>query len=531
MKVSKSKLARLFSRYPADSLIRPGLLDAVLPSKSAAHTLPKGGVLSIQSVPDKLYFLLFGLLHQQLKLHANVSAELVVVRAVSGATGTGWLAALKRWSVLAWWWSRQWERAYGLGIGGIAYRSAALFQPVDDLRDWFKSKPLWMAFKSQTDDFSLEVNGIEIGDLVVDSYLRFKPSPRFDPHNKFVRRIIWQALRDVRQAKGYFNKVKPKLYLSSYSTYVEHGISARVAMQNGVPVWTFGDLARFGKRLSPQDVYHTTDCSHYRANFARLDRHEDRLAEAKVQLEVRLAGGIDAGTSYMRQSAYGESQVLLPPDVNGAVVVFLHDFYDSYHAYSDLIFCDFWRWICFTIEVLQATGVKFYLKPHPNQIILSDAALAELRTQYPSVSWLPPGLSNAYLVRAGMICGVTAYGTVAHELAYLGVPCIGFGRHPHHSFDFCRTATTRDEYKSMLESPGVLPVDKNEMQRQSLMFYYMHNLHGSAEEIALRQAFIWLWRTCNIEEGEDDDVINALHNLRDQKGFKMFICGLAEFIL
>lgn len=526
MKVRKGKFARFFSWYPADSLIRPGLMDKIIPCEQTPRGLPDEGVICIQSVPDKFYFLLLSLMRQQLRLHANLRTELIVVRAVSGAVGTGLLAGIKRWSVLTWWWLSQWERAWGAGKDSIAYRCAALFQPANDLRDWYKSKALWVAFKRQTDDYSLVLDGIEVGDLVVDSYLRFRPSPRFDAHDPFVRHIIWQALRDVRQARGYFSKAKPRFYLSSYSSYIEHGVTVRVALQHGVSVYTFGDLARFGKRLSQEDVYHTIDYTHFRSEFERLDRQEERLDEAKAQLEVRLGGGIDAGTSYMRQSAYGGSQAALPPDFNGSVVIFLHDFYDSYNAYPDLIFCDFWRWICFTIEALQESRIKFYLKPHPNQINLSDAVMADLRAQYPSANWLPSGLSNAHLVQEGMICGVTAYGTVAHELAYMGVPTIGYGRHPHHSFEFCRTAKTRDEYKAMLATPSVLPVDKQEMQRQALMFYYMRNLYGSAEDIALRHAFIQLWRTCNIEYGGDEDVVIALQGLRDQPAFMKFMYDL-----
>ncbi len=527
MKVRKGKLVRLFSWYPADSLIRPGLIDKINPCKQPPPGLPVEGVICIQCVPDKFFFLLFSLMRQQLRFHTNLRVELIVVRAVGGAVGTGVLAGLKRWSVLTWWWLSQWERAWGTGKDGIAYRCAALFQPVNDLSDWCKSKSLWTAFMQQKDDYSLVLDGIEVGDLVVDTYLRFRPSPRFNAHDPFVRHIIWQALRDIRQATGYFSKIKPKFYLSSYSSYIEHGVTVRVALQHGVPVYTFGDHARFGKRLSLEDVYHTIDYSQFRVDFENLDRREERLEEAQAQLEVRLGGGIDAGASYMRQSAYGGAPAVLPPDFNGSVVIFLHDFYDSYNAYPDLIFCDFWRWICFTIEVLQAGNIKFYLKPHPNQIDLSNAVMIDLRSQYPGAQWLPAGVSNAQLVREGMICGVTAYGTVAHELAYMGVPTIGYGRHPHHSFEFCRTAKTYDEYKAMLKSPGVLPTDKKEMRRQALMFYYMRYLYGSTEDIALRQAFNQLWRIWNVENGEDVDVLNALQGLNDQPAFKKFISGLA----
>jgi hypothetical protein len=531
MKIKKNTLARFFSIYPADTLIRRGLLDAIVPTKQVSDNLPEGGVICIQSTPDKLYFLLFGLIRQQLRLHVNLKAELVVVRSINGSLGTGWMAAFKRWSVLAWWWSSQWERTYGPVMDGVAYRCAALFQPYDDLRDWLKSKELWEELKSQLEDFNLEVEGIEVGDLIVDSYLRFRPSPKFDVNDHFVRILVWQVLRDVRQGARYFKATNPKFYLCSYSSYIEHGVTARVAMKHGIPVFSFANLSVFGKGLSSQDPYTTVDSSCFRVDFESLDRQNDRLEEARAKLKVRLSGGIDPATSYMRQSAYGSSEVLLPTNMNGAVVIFLHDFFDSPHVFADLIFCDFWRWICFTIEALQENGTTFYLKPHPNQISQNFAVLEELRAKYPNVNWLSPGVSNVQLVDAGMICGVTMYGTIAHELAYLKIPSIGCARHPHHSFDFCRTAKTREEYKAMLESPGVLPGDKNEIQKQALMFYYMHNLHGSEDEIALRQAFHSLWFECDINNGQDNDVMNALLNLRDQPAFKAYVNNLAKICL
>ena len=529
MKAQKGRFARLFSWYPADSLIRPGLMDKIIPlnpqQTSGGHD---DGLICIQSVPDKFFFLLFGLIRQQLRLHLRVKVDLIPVRAISGAVGVGWLANFKRWSVLTWWWLSQWERAWGANKVGLAYRCAAIFQPVSDLRDWHRSKSLWIAFRRQKDDFHLQIGDIEIGDMVVDSYLRFRPSPKFDVHDPFIRHIIWQALRDEKQATRYFRRNKPRFYLSSYSSYIEHGVTVRVALKHGVPVYTFGDLARFGKKLNLRDVFHTIDYTHFRADFERMDHQETRLAEAKTQLEVRLGGGIDAGTSYMRQSAYGKSQVVLPPNFNGSAVIFLHDFYDSYNAYPDLIFCDFWQWICFTIETLAAAEIKFYMKAHPNQIDLSDAVMADLRKKYPKAQWLPAGLNNVQLVQAGMICGVTAYGTVSNELAYMGIPTIGYGKHPHHSFEFCRTAKSREEYKAMLLSPELLPIDKSEMKKQALIYYYMRNLYGSADEVALRHAFIQLWRVCNIASGEDHELLEVMQNLSAQTGFRNFVHDLAS---
>lgn len=530
MKARKGKLTRFFSWYPEYTFIRPGVVRKLSNLKDRDRAYDKDGVICIQCVPDKFFFLLFNLICHELKLQSNYRIDLIVVRSVSGAVGIGFLAALKRCSLVSWWWLSKWERAWGSDKDRIAYRCSVLFDPVNDILDWIRAKKIWRSCKIQDNKFALELGGIEVGDLLVDSYLRFRPSPKFEIRDPFVRYLIWEALRSIRVSKRYFSENKPKLYISSYSSYIDHGVSVRVALLYGVPVYTFGDFSHFGKLLTFQDLCHTTNCSKFLEEFESLDSKSTRLAQAESQLMIRINGGIDAGTSYMKQSAYSKIDSSLPDDFDGSVVVFLHDFYDSYNAYEDLIFCDFWQWVCITIEILQSSNIKFFLKIHPNQMNLNDAVLDGLKKKYPHTKWLPRGLNNLDLVKGGMTCGVTAYGTVAHELAFLGIPVIGFGRHPHHSFEFCRTAKNVDEYRSMLKSPWVMPLMKEEMKKQALMFYYMKNLYGSNDEISMRNSVMQLWRCCNVDNGTDEEILEAMQALFEQPKFKLFVRNLIHYI-
>jgi hypothetical protein len=348
----------------------------------------------------------------------------------------------------------------------------------------------------------------------------------FKVRDPFALRLIWQAHRDVRRAERYFSRARPLLYLTSYSTYIEHGIPVRVALRHRVPVVSFGGFNRLAKQLTLTDWYHPPSTDHYRADFARLTGPETRLQEAEAQLSARLAGHVDAAMGYMRASAYAKSQTEIP-DVGGAVIVFMHDFYDSPHVYADLVFEDFWSWVCCTIETLKSASIKFFLKPHPNQISLSDAAIQQLRERYPDVRFLPSGVSNVQLAKAGIRCGVTMYGSVAHELAYLGVPSIACAKHVHHAFDFCRTARTRDEYIAFLRTPGVMPIEPPEMRTQALAFYYMHNLYGSPEDLDLRARFLGFWKACNDPATPESDVVHAYERFCEAPGLRSMIEGLA----
>ena len=196
--------------------------------------------------------------------------------------------------------------------------------------------------RAQRGKKSLIVDNIEIADLVIDTYLRFRPSPFFDVDDPFVLAIIRQALRDLDKSREYFECAQPSLYLTSYSTYLEHGIASRVALSLGITVECFGNLSQFAKTLTPEDPFHKPSCESYRRNFEKMSDKAEKLLEARDLLEARLSGSIDAATVYMRKSAYARKPEKLPESLKGSVVIFLHDFYDSPHVYipisSSMIF-------------------------------------------------------------------------------------------------------------------------------------------------------------------------------------------------
>ncbi len=515
-----AKLSRLLRRYPPEPLVRPQVfmrLGTQCVDSGPLH------IIAFQSVSDRFYFLLFGAIVARMASKVRLRADVVVVRAVNSAVGTSWISNAKRSALVVALCTQPWVRAYGSLISGVAYRSASWENPFRNLADWRRSLGLWRQLQASGETPSLLIDGVQVADLIVDSYLRFKPALTFDAQDPFVRRLIWQATMDIRRAGAYFDRNHPCCYLTSYTTYLEHGLATRVALNRGVPVWSFGSLARFAKRLSLVDPYQSPDCSTYRENFAALDCKKERLDEARTQLEIRLSGGVDAATSYMRRSAYGGEDVALPDGLAGAAVIFLHDFFDSPHLYPNLVFCDFWRWICFTIETLESAGVCFFIKPHPNQIALSNAGLGMLKMKYPRLRWLHAFVSNDQLAKAGISCGITVFGTIAHELAYLGIPSIGCARHPHHSFEFCRTARNSEEYAELLRRHDELPVSKDELQRQALEFYYMHNIHGEVADCALRKAFVSFWNACNGGVASDAEVMAQFHALVTMPEFERFV--------
>lgn len=513
-------LCRLMARLPSSPNVLA--LRRVLLARNRAQPPAEGRErIAIEGLEDPFYYGLFTTIQLSLRERIGTRAELLLVHSISGAIGVGLRANILRSLPWRWFVSNQWVRAFRPMIEKVAYRSVSLAHPIADASDFLRSVHVWRKLRTG-DRFELRINGVQVHDLINDSYLRFRPAAHFDIRDPFVLRLIWQSYRDVRRADRYFGRARPLLYLTSYSTYIEHGIPVRVALRHQIPVISFGNFNRLAKQLTLADWYHSPSTDHYRAEFARLSGPETRLEEAEAHLNARLEGHIDAAMSYMRASAYASGQTDIP-DVNGAVIVFMHDFYDSPHVYPDLVFDDFWSWVCCTIETLKSAGIAFLLKPHPNQISLSDAATVKLRQRYPDVRFLPSDVNNVQLAKAGIRCGVTMYGSVAHELAYLGIPSIACAKHVHHAFDFCRTARTRDEYIAYLRTPEVMPIEVSEMRKQALMFYYMHNLHGSAEEFDVRARFLGFWKACHDAACTEADLVRAYQRFCEAPGVRSMI--------
>jgi hypothetical protein len=509
---------RLMSLYPVDRMVKPfrSVLLARIDDKKYSSESER---IAVQVVEAPFYYGLLGLMAAEIRRQSDYSSDAVVIRASSGAIGMGWAAWIRRSILINWLMTSQWVRALHPVIARVGLRCESWAHPINDSIDAWRSRKIWQHIRQQEGDLHLIIDGVQVGDLVIDSYLRFRPSPKFNVDDPFVLQLIRQTHRSVRRARRYFSEYKPKLYLTSYSTYIEHGVPVRVALQEGVRVYSFGSLNLFDKRLTIVDSYHSVNCEQYAEIFASLSEHERRRTEAETQLRIRLSGGIDPATSYMKTSAYAGVEANIPEGLDGAAVIFLHDFYDSPHVYPDLLFSDFWRWAVFTIDTLDKAGIKYFLKPHPNQIALSGSALEDLLKIYPSARILLSTVTNTQLAKAGIACGVTAYGTVAHELAYLGVPTIACARHPHTAFEFCRTARNLSEYVELISGANTMPIDPQHMRMQALEFYYMHNLYGSPEDLELRQQFVGLWREC---QDPLSDVISAqskLAALRDSPAF------------
>ncbi len=462
-------------------------------------------VILVEAVEDHYYLALFAQIVRGIRRELPIRAEQFVSRSLRAGVSRSPLSAVKGAAYYNFFTDAKWVRLYGAFCERVGYRSAGAPIAPAALVDLIHAWRIWKKLASKTQLLEMTVDGVKIGDLVNDTYLRFKPAATVDLHNPYLWVVLWQALRDLRAARRYLVRAHPRMLLTTYSTYVQHGIAVRAALAAGVAVFSFGNYQEFAKRLRSDDVVHTRNPDHYRSGFALLPNPLHRLADADTALAARLTGIIDPATAYMARSAYAAGSSPLPPGLRGSIVMFLHDFYDSPHCYRWMIFADFWEWSTTTLQIARAAGIPVFVKPHPNQIFESNAIVRDLMERFPEAKLLPADISNVQIAAAGAACAVTVYGTVAHEMAYLGLPSIAAGHNPHISFEISRTAHSVEEYRDLIETCRETPFSRERLRRESLSFYYMHNLALAAEETELRDVIVAFRRLVVKERGELSD--------------------------
>jgi hypothetical protein len=518
---------RLFDRFPADKRLRA--LRELLAYQRPKIKPGTSAHIVVQSVQDPFYLTLFANITYALRQRTLVNVKLFIPHSINQAVGFDLQSFFLRTFPLNRLLVNQWVNLWDVVSSQIAYRSTSLSYPLGDLIDVWRSWKIWRQLDSADELETVSISGVACGDLIIDTYLRFRPSPRVVISDLFMLHILWQAHRDVRRAKHYFHSTKPLLYITTYTTYIQHGIATRAAIQEGVPVISFGNGQEFGMLHDDGYAYQVRNSLFYRRDFELLRDPLPLLDLARTQLEARLSGSIDTATAYMKKSAYLETTDEVP-HVQDAVIVFLHDFYDSPHVYPDLVFPDFWEWVCFTLDTLRSAGIRCLVKPHPNQITLSDKVIDELLVRFPDIELIAPEVTNRQLVDAGMACAVSVYGTVAHEMAYMGVPTIACARHPHIAFDFCRTAKNRADYADLLRD-ALRPVISRELLReQALQFFVMHNLNYSAEQIRLRDALTNAWKAFEDPLSDATQLVDHFENIVKLPYFSTFIDKIIDEI-
>jgi len=398
---------------------------------------------------------------------------------------------------------RKWTRLYtAIGVNSFYFLDrVSLFKKIYFLK---KSLTVWKGLRTKEDLIALSIDDLYCGDLIYDTYLRYRIRPTVDLSSPYLLYYIYKCFCVKEAATRLAEETGISYYFSSYSTYIQHGVPVRIFLKRGVNVYTSGNFQQRFKKLQVTDHYHTAAHSKYLPLFKTLTNREEKVREGRKLLINKFSGVIDKATGYMKKSAYQPSNESHHIRLGVDGVVFLHDFYDSPHIYATMLFPDFYEWVDHTLKLIIDNSLNIGVKPHPNQVSDSKKDIDHIKKKYPSIQWIDPRISNSVIINSGIKFGISVYGTILHELAFHGINPICAGDNPHASFEFVHLPRSIEEYDQMILNSGNLRISPD-CEDMVSAFYYMHNIHPK-EDFHVNEK---LFRGYNITNGSSALVLSA----------------------
>jgi hypothetical protein len=365
------------------------------------------------------------------------------------------------------------------------------YQPINvNQKNRALSKTIFESLTSKESLEALEVNGIRIGDLIYDTFLRFKPAPTVDIRDPLIEEIISFSLQLIDELQSVISENRVSHVVSGYVTYIQHGILSRVAINEGLKTFSFGAFNQLIVQPTRSFPYQRRHFFKYKEMFNSVDDPEVARLEGKKIIQNRLSGKSDHLTFYMKKSSFEPtideiSDHLLSRklDSRPKVVIMGHDFFDSPHIYGRMLYPDFYEWVVGCLSMGKDSPFQFLYKPHPNSVTDENNVLEMLKEKFPEVVFLSKEVSNRQIMTMNIMYVITVYGTVAYEFAANGFRVLCCGENPHQTYGFSHLVESRDELKSILcglNEPRI-DISLNEIYE----YVYLHNYRLEKGELSL----------------------------------------------
>ncbi|CAN2170822.1 hypothetical protein MCERE155_00043 [Candidatus Nanopelagicaceae bacterium] len=328
----------------------------------------------------------------------------------------------------------------------------------------------------ELEEFSID--GVRIGDLVYDTFLRRTSRPTVEIDSKEFQTIFSECVSYFLNLQDLFRRKEISAVCISHCVY-HFAIPARLALSFGIPVFQVTSESIY--RLNRDKTHAYTEFTHYRETFSHLSETERTKARnlAKVRLDQRFSGQVAVDMPYSTKSAFSDEGVTkefkFPDDGKKRILIATHDFFDSPHSYGDNLYPDFYIWLERLGELSNETDYNWYLKTHRDSVADDKPIFAELIRKFPKFNEIDANISHHKIIQAGIDLVLTVFGTVGMEYPALGIPVINASRNnPHVNYDFSVTPKNITEYESLIRnlSSYSFQINKSEIYE----FYYMAHL-------------------------------------------------------
>ena len=158
------------------------------------------------------------------------------------------------------------------------------------------------------------------------------------------------------------------------------------------------------------------------------------------------------------------------------ILLALHCFIDNPHSYEKLPYVDFYSWASDLLDELSnRSNCKIYLKVHRDAPDITKKTALELSNKYKNTVLVNEQISLHQLIEEGLTVAITGYGSIAHELPYLGIPVVSCFYNPHIAFKFTYLKDAKQSYYDAIQD-SISKYVEDDARQEIEEFYVVKNI-------------------------------------------------------
>jgi len=366
---------------------------------------------------------------------------------------------------------RKWQILYKL-IGVQIIFDLENYKIVDKELLKKKANRIFKKIKKKSDIFNIKLDNINIGDLVYDSYIRFRSQPTVNIKDNFLKEIIYKSILTFKMLDSINSKFKINYYFSVFSVYINQGLAVRFFLKKNVTVYSWGNFYFYLKKKDINN-WHDENVINFKKNFFNLANKNLLIKKSKLELSKKFKNNSDFSArpiKYFTQKVsfdkrFNFNKNKLINKMKG--VVFLHCFYDAPHYYGSGVFNDHYEWTLYTLELIRKYKLLFAIKEHVNALDESKKIFTILKNKYSDLVWVPNSISNIDLLNnKNLDFFISNTGSILYEAAFVGKTTISAGTNRTSSYNFSYNPKNVNDYKNILINPkrkNITKKNKNEI--------------------------------------------------------------------
>ncbi len=416
--------------------------------------------------------------------------------------------------------------------------------------DNFKKK-----IKNKKDLLNCKINGISVGDLFYDNYLRRYREYTIKFDKKFYKSLS-ESYFTFLYWYNFFKRNNVKAFIGSHTVY-NLGIPIRIAQKKNIPCYIVSANHIFYINKERRNLF-DPKFKYPLKYFNDIDKNKI-LKECEKILKNKFNPNDDY---YTEQNNMTNTLKNVGEDVlntfnvvkrknfflrNGKhnVVISSHCFFDSPHAEGIFLFEDYYEWLNFLGKLSLETNYNWYLKKHPHSVEkeLNKIVVDKIIKKYPNLILLDDGINNSEILEEGISLLLTVCGSAGYEYSYFKVPVILASSDTSYTgYNFCYQPKNINEYRDAILNFN----DKYfNYDREEILKYYANNFLSwwtilpdatkLKKEIGIERFFWslellnrWIFQNENQIQNKFEEIRIFVDSFNDQIYDKNFIENIEE---